>query len=138
MLKGIAIFSNFAVSFSSKVKTKNMNRQRRSVLHAVLDGLERLRDPVEKAEALKILQQAQFDVQKCADEEEEALDNRPESFQFSAANDAMTDNVSDLNDASGDLEVLIDKCQSVDKFSYQSVKNDVIKIVNTIKQTIHR
>lgn len=115
-----------------------MNRQRRSVLHAVLDGLARLRDPVDKAEALKILQKAQSDVQKCADEEEEALDNRPESFQWSAANDAMTDNVSDLTDASGDLEVLIENCQSDDKFSYQSVKSDVIKIVNTIKQTIHR
>ena len=104
-----------------------MNRQRRNVLHAVLDGLARLRDQVDKAEALKILQKAQSDVQKCADEEDEALDNRPESFQWSAA-----------NDASGDLEVLIENCQSADKFSYQSVKSDVIKIVNTIKQTIHR
>ncbi len=115
-----------------------MNRQRRNVLHAVLDGLARLRDPVERADALKILQKAQSDVQKCADEEEEALDNRPESFQWSAVNDAMTDNVSDLNGAGGDLEILIDKCRSADKFSYKSVKGDVIKIVNTIKQTIHR
>lgn len=49
-----------------------MNRQRRSVLHAVLDGLARLRDQVDKAEALKILQKAQSDVQKCADEEDES------------------------------------------------------------------
>lgn len=115
-----------------------MNKQRRNVLHAVLDGLEKLRDPVEKAEALTILQKAQSDVQRCADEEEEALDNRPESFQWTATNDAMTDNVSDLNDASGELEVLIDQCQSAEKFSYKSAKSDVIKIVNTIKQTIHR
>ena len=115
-----------------------MNRQRRSVLHAVLDGLARLRDPVEKDEALMILQKAQSDVQKCADEEEEALDNRPESLQWSAGNHAMSDNISDLTDASGELEVLIDKCQSADKFSYKSVKGDVIKIVNKIKQTIHR
>lgn len=115
-----------------------MNKQRRNVLHAVLDGLEKLRDPVEKAEVLTILQKAQSDVQRCADEEEEALDNRPESFQWTAVNDAMTDNVSDLNEASGDLEVLIDQCQSAEKFSYKSVKSDVIKIVNTIKQTIHR
>ena len=78
-----------------------MNRQRRSVLHAVLDGLARLRDPVEKDEALMILQKAQSDVQKCADEEEEALDNRPESLQWSAGNDAMSDNISDFTDASG-------------------------------------
>lgn len=138
MLKGIAFFVILQCLSALKAKTNSMNRQRRSVLHAVLDGLARLRDPVDKAEALKILQKAQSDVQKCADEEEEALDNRPESFQWSAANDAMTDNVSDLTDASGDLEVLIENCQSADKFSYQSVKSDVIKIVNTIKQTIHR
>ncbi len=35
-------------------------------------------------------------------------------------------------------QVLIDKCQSADMFSYKSVKGDVIKIVNKIKQTIHR
>ena len=115
-----------------------MNRQRRSVLHAVLDGLARLRDQLGKDEALMILQKAQSDVQKCADEEEEALDNRPESLQWSAVNDAMSDNISDLTDASGELEVLIDKCQSADMFSYKSVKGDVIKIVNKIKQTIHR
>ncbi len=115
-----------------------MNKQRRCVLHAVLDGLARLRDPVTKPEALNILQKAQSDVQQCADEEEEALDNRPESFQWTACNDAMTDNISDLTDASGELEILIDKCQNTDEFVYDSVKSDVINIVNTIKQTIHR
>lgn len=115
-----------------------MNKQRRNVLHAVLEGLAKLRDPVDRVEALLILQKAQSDVQRCADEEEDALDNRPESFQWSATNDAMTDNISDLNEASCDLEVLIEGCQSGDKFIYDSVKNDVIKIVNIIKQAIHR
>lgn len=115
-----------------------MNKQRRNVLHAVLDSLAILSNPIEKTEAITILQKAQSDVQKCADEEEEALDNRPESLQWSAVNDAMTENVSDLNDASGELEVLIDTCQSADRFSYKSVKDDVIKTVNTIKQAIHR
>lgn len=115
-----------------------MNKQRRNVLHSALDGLARLRDPVERVEALAILQKIQSDVQRCADEEEEALDNRPESFQWSAVNDAMTDNVSDLTDASSELEILIVKCQMAEKFSYKLVKADVIKIVNLIKQTIHR
>lgn len=115
-----------------------MNKQRRNVLHAVLDGLARLRDPVQKDEAINILQKAQVDVQKCADEEEEALDNRPEAFQWSAGNDAMTDNISDLTDASGELEVLIDDCQNADDFVYESVKGSVVKTVNKIKQAIHR
>ena len=115
-----------------------MNRSRRNVLHAVLDGLAKLRDPVEKEDAIVILRKAQSNVQKCADEEEYALDNRPEAFQFSALNDSMTENISDLNDASAELELLIDQCQSADKFSYNSVKDDVGKIVNMIKGTIHR
>ncbi len=115
-----------------------MNKQRRNALNAVLDGLARLRDPVEKSEALTILRHSQSEVQKCADEEEEALDNRPESLRWSSGNDAMTDNISDLNDAAGELEELIDDCQSADEFSYQAVKSNIVKIVNTIKQTIHR
>lgn len=115
-----------------------MNKQRRNVLHAVLDGLARLRDPVEKDEVLTILQKAQSDVQACADAEEEALDNRPESLQWSAANDAMTENVSDLNDASAELEILLDVCQTTDIFSYEAVKGDIVTIVNMIKRTIHR
>lgn len=115
-----------------------MNKQRRKILHTVLDGLGRLRDPVPKTEAIQILQKAQSDVERCADEEEEALENRPESLQWSAANDVMTENVSDLMEASTDLEVLIDQCQSAKEFSYDSVKDGIIKIVNQIKQTIHR
>ena len=44
-------------------------------------------------------------------------------FQWSAGNDAMTDNISDLTDASGELEILIDDCQNADDFVYESVKN---------------
>lgn len=113
-----------------------MNRQRRKVLYSVLDGLAKLRDPVDKEEALSILQTSQTNVQRCADEEEEALDNRPETLRWSALSDAMTENVSALNDASADLEVLVDECQKADEFSYESVKGNVIKIVNTIKQTV--
>ena len=115
-----------------------MNKQRRNVLHAILDGLTRLRDPVDKVTALDILNDAQNKIERCVDEEEEALNNRPESFRWSAGNDAMTDNISNLSDANGDLEILIDKCQEADDFRYESVKGDVVKIVNKIKQTIHR
>lgn len=115
-----------------------MNKKRRTVLHNVLDGLEKLKDPIDKATALQIIQQSVDETRRTADEEEEALDNRPESFQWSTQNDDMTENISDLNDAADDLEILAERCQDMDMFNYEPVKSDVAKIVNKIKQTIQR
>jgi hypothetical protein len=116
-----------------------MNKRRRNVLHLVLDDLERLRNPVmDKEVALKIIQDAQIKVEQCMDEEEAALDNRPESFQWSAGNDSLSENISDLSEANDELEILIGQCQEMDTFNYELVRNDVIEIVNTIKRTIHR
>lgn len=115
-----------------------MNKQRREILNAILDGLEKLRDPIGKETALSILQDAQDKVEQCADEEEAALDNRPESFRWSAENDAMSDNIADLTDAGSDLEILIDRCQNIEMYDYGLIKSDIINIVNTIKKTIHR
>lgn len=116
-----------------------MNKRRRNTLHLVLDDLERLRDPVmDKETALKIIQNAQIKVEQCMDEEETALDNRPESFQWSAGNDALLENISDLSEANDELEIIIGQCQEMDTFNYELVRNNVIGIVNTIKRTIHR
>lgn len=115
-----------------------MNKKRRTVLHNVLDGLEKLRDPIDKATVLQIIQQAIVDTRQAADDEEEALDNMPDSLRWSAQSDDMTENVSDLNDAADDLEILAERCQEMDMFDYELVKSDVAKIVNKIKQTIQR
>lgn len=115
-----------------------MNKRRRMSLHAVLDDLARLRDAVDKAEAVKILQTSQNNVELCMDEEQDALDARPESFQWSTANDDMTENISDLSDVIGELEVLAERCNDMTQYSYDSIKGDVTKIVNLIKQVIHR
>jgi hypothetical protein len=50
----------------------------------------------------------------------------------------MNENISDLNTAADDLELMAADCQDSDKFDYESVKGNVIRIVNTIKRTIHR
>ncbi len=115
-----------------------MNKRRRAFLHCILDDLERLRDPIDRATAIQLIEKSQLNLRKMADEEEEALDNRPESFQWSTANDDMSENISDLNQAADDLEILAEQCQELDMFDYEPIKSDVIKIVNTIKRTIHR
>ena len=115
-----------------------MNKQRRKSLHVILDGLEKLRDPIGKAEALDIIQKSASKVNDIADEEQEALDARPETLQWSAANGDMEDNISDLTDAASDLEVLAEKCEELETYSYEAIKSDVIGIVRKINLPIHR
>lgn len=115
-----------------------MNRQRRAVLNAVLDELKRLRNSIQKDEAIAILKKAQSDVEMCADEEQDALDNRPETFQFSASNDDMEANVSDLCDAGDTLSDLVVICNESETYDYDAIKKYMADIVNNIKQAIHR
>lgn len=115
-----------------------MNKKRRKSLNIILDDIEMLRDTADKMTALQVINKSTESLRVIADEEEEALDNRPESFQWSTQNDDMSENISDLNDAADDLEILADRCQDMDMFSYEPIKSDVIKIVNTIKRTIQR
>lgn len=108
------------------------------MLNKVLDGLGRLRDPINREEAISILQEAADKTEQVMDDEQEALDNRPENLYWSTANDDMNDNISDLADAQTDLEVLVDDCENMSPYSYAPIKAEVIKIVNLIKQVINR
>lgn len=115
-----------------------MNKKRRTLLNAVLDGLERLRDPIDKQEAIDILQESKDQTEECMDEEQDSLDAMPESLQWSTANDRMTDNVSDLSGAVDKMEILVEQCENMKVYSYNRIKDGVIKAVNLIKQAIHR
>lgn len=115
-----------------------MNKKRRSALNAVLNELERLRGSTDRLAAIKLLQTAQMTVECCADEEQEALDNRPESLRWTATTDDMTDNVSDLYDAAADLEILAEQITEQEEFNYEPIKVEIVNIVNNIKQVIHR
>ncbi len=115
-----------------------MNQKRRKVLHTVLDGLARLRDPIDKEEAIDILKACQKQVDICTNEEEAALDSLSDSFRWSRRYDDMTDNISDLYDASGELDVMIETCQNASAFLYDSIKEDAIKAVNSIIKAINR
>lgn len=108
------------------------------VLHTVLDGLARLRDPIDKKDALEILQDAQRNVEQCVDEEQDALDNRPEAFQWSAVNTDMEDNISDLSDASSELEIALDACEQQSVFSYEAMKSEIVNAVHAINKAISR
>lgn len=115
-----------------------MNKKRRNALNRVLDGLARLRDPIDKEEAVKLIQDAQVKVEQCSDEEQDALDNRPETLRWSTISDNMNDNISDLTDVAADLEAIASDLEDADEYRYDAIKGGVIKVVNIIKQVIHR
>lgn len=115
-----------------------MNKKRRNVLHAALDDLARLRDPIEKEEVIAILKKVRVNVDKCMNEEEDAVDSLPDSFRWSTRYDDMTENVSDLCEASGELDTIIETCQQAGVFQYDSIKEDIIKTVNLIKRAIDK
>ena len=116
-----------------------MNNTGRKVLHKVLGGLERLRDPImDRETALDILKDAQDKVEKSMDEEEFSIDCIPENLQFSSRADAMRGNLSDLTDASSDLECVVVDCENMEAYSYQLIKSDILKIIRSIELAINR
>lgn len=115
-----------------------MNNQRRKALLKSLDLLDELRNLADKEKALEIVNKVIDKVQQCADEEEEALDNRPQSLMWSATNDDMAENINDLNDSADNLRATEEEIQEMKRFDYELVKTAVVEAVNTIKQTIHR
>lgn len=115
-----------------------MNRKRRMTLHQVLDYLEKLKEPIALDEAKDLVSESRSKVESCADDEQEALDNRPESLEFSAQNDDMQENIDDLYEASSNLEMLEDMIDEMEVYDYEEIKSDVIEIVNTIKSVIAR
>ncbi|MCM1296163.1 MAG: hypothetical protein NC311_11535 [Muribaculaceae bacterium] len=115
-----------------------MNKKRRNALHAVLDALSGLRKTVDRDEALAIIRTAKDSTEECADEEQDALDARPESLQWSTANEDMGENISDLWEAAGNLDAVLEDCEKMETYDYQKIEKDVIETVNLIRQAIHR
>lgn len=116
-----------------------MNKKRRYVLQVVIDNLERLRYQINKEEAQQIIQDSIDKIQMCADDEEEAYDNLPESLQYAALGENLSDNVSDLEDAVGDLECVQAVYEdTAGQVSYDAIKSDMISAVNSITEAINR
>lgn len=116
-----------------------MNKSGRKVLRKVLDELERLRDPiVDRKTALEILKDSQDIVEKSMDNEEFAIDCIPENLRWSERASTMSDIHSDLIDANGELEGIIEDCEAMEAYSYPLIEHDVLKAVHAIRLAINR
>lgn len=115
-----------------------MNNRRRKTLQKVLDKLERLKSLEGKEEVLSTLKEAYKDTDNACDDEQMALDARPETLQWSTISSDMEENVNDLSDAVGTLDVLIDELGKADEYSYATIKKDVTDAINSINKAIFR
>ena len=114
-----------------------MNKNRRKRLTKVVGSLEVLSDELTRDKVETTLSESQQEVELVADEEQESLDMLPENLALSQRADDMTDNVSDLYDASGDLEVALSEFKDDGK-QYHEVKGDVNSAVKSIQKAIDR
>lgn len=115
-----------------------MNRSRRKELNRILDNLEKLSDLTDRDEALEIIRNAKDDIEVCMDDEQEALDNRPESMMFSSGNEDMEENISNLSDAIDCLEEAEETCEEKDDYSYESIRGELNEAVNLVSEAIDR
>lgn len=116
-----------------------MNNKRRKVLTKALKVLAGLREPVMDRETARcIVKDALGKVETCLDEEEAALDARPDCLLWSSVSSNMQENLSDLSDALGDLECVMEDLEAMSEFDYETIKNDIGKAVKAINIVICR
>lgn len=113
-----------------------MNKNRRKRLLSVVDSLEGLSEETAKEEMEDVLQTSQEEVEQIADEEQEALDSLPENMQFSQRAEDMTDNISDLQDASAELETALEEYQ--ENADFDDIEDNVSSAVESINNAIER
>lgn len=115
-----------------------MNKQRRKILNEVVDKLEKLEGITDHKVATAIVSDCADQTEDCMDEEQFALDSRPESLYWSSGNQDMTDNVSDLSDAYADLDTIRIVLESESEFKYQEHRAEITSAINSIVKAIHR
>lgn len=122
---------------SSKIKAY-MNKDRRKDLLAIVDLLGSVFVMSAKKETLKALETALNDLELAKDEEEMAKDSLPDNFFLTERYGQMEDNVTDLYDAMGRLEDVIEDVSSLNRLSKKLIEEPINEIINTIKQVINR
>jgi predicted PurR-regulated permease PerM len=74
-----------------------MNKARRKAIEEIIDQIGTLKEQLESI----------------TEEEQEAFDNLPESIQYSERGDAMGEGITDLEQASSDLEDIMTNLQDI-------------------------
>lgn len=114
-----------------------MNKNRRKRLTKVVVSLGKLSDELPRQKIETTLSDSQNEVEVIADEEQDALDALPENLALSQRADDMSDNISDLCDASADIETAYSEFKEQQK-EYHEVRGDVNSAVKSIQKAIDR
>lgn len=113
-----------------------MNKSRRKRIANIVENLSQLEGLKDITQYCNILDAVDDPLQDIIDEEQEALDNLPESFMFSQRYDDMYDAVSDMEGAQTDLAIASERITTRGKFhaSDKKMVREAIATLNRLSQ----
>ena len=115
-----------------------MNKNRRSILKEALKQLAGLKQGTDYEEATALMSSALHDIQQCADEEADSLNNLPENLESSTIAEKMEDNVDDLTDAYSEIEAMLEECEDSGHFEYSVHKEYIRNVIISTEKAINR
>lgn len=115
-----------------------MNKKRRTKLNGAIKSLRDLKSVTDKAAAADVIRKASSIVSDMGFEEQECVDNLPESLQWSMMSDAMNDNIADLEDASDDLASIASDIADDEEFAYEAYEEELEEAIDKIESAIFR
>lgn len=115
-----------------------MNKLRRKLLRAIIELLVKLNTEKRTKELTNKLKDALSDLETALDDEQDAIDNLPESLQWSTKASDWNDNIDNMMNAQVDLESIVDAYESDNENPYESVKEEIASVINDLTEAIER
>lgn len=115
-----------------------MNKSRRNTLKDIVKTMQSLKNMENNAHTLEVLEQAAEDLELVNDEEQDALDNMPDSLRWSARATSMNDNLDNLADALCSMGTVVEVYQDNDTAPYEKAKEDILSVIKNCTKAIVR
>lgn len=114
-----------------------MNKQTRSRLENIVVDLKDITETSTAEEVQGIIGDYADDLQEMSDDEREKADNMPENMQMSERYNMFNDCADYLEDASADLQTIIDDVED-DGFDMKNYMSELNSAISSITDTIDR
>lgn len=114
-----------------------MNKQTRNTLENIKVTLETITETTTSVEVRNLIGNYADDLQDMSDEERDKADNMPENMQMSERYDAFNDCADYLEDASAELQTIIDDVDD-EGFDMKNYMTELNMAISSIEDTIDR
>lgn len=114
-----------------------MNKQTRLELENIKAALENIDETTDPKKVLETLDGYPDRLQEMSDDERDKADNMPENMQMSERYDTFNDCADYLEDASADLQTIMDDVED-DDFKMEDYMSELKSAISNISDTIDR